>query len=119
MAFAVLLAVVACGIAFMACRGGRDPGDGRNYRDLISKPVKELVDSGRALMFAGKNDSAYILYLAAINLYSDKMSEEEKKLCELACNNAGHISSCYFHNYPQAYSHPVSYTHLTLPTIGG
>lgn len=81
MAFAVLLAVVACGIAFMACRGGRDPGDGRNYRDLISKPVKELVDSGRALMFAGKNDSAYILYLAAINLYSDKMSEEEKKLC--------------------------------------
>lgn len=105
MAFAVLLVVVACGIAFMACRGGRDPGDGRNYRDLISKPVKELVDSGRALMFAGKNDSAYILYLAAINLYSDKMSEEEKKLCELACNNAGHISSCYFHNYPQAYSH--------------
>ena len=61
MAFAVLLAVVACGIAFMACRGGRDPGDGRNYRDLISKPVKELVDSGRALMFAGKNDSAYYI----------------------------------------------------------
>ncbi len=27
-----------------------------------------MVDSGRALMFAGKNDSAYILYLAAINL---------------------------------------------------
>lgn len=102
-AFAALLALVACGVSFMACRGGHHEEE--NYRDLISRPVKELVDSGRALMFAGNNDSAYILYLAAINLYSDRMSDEDKKLCELACNNAGHISSTYFHNYPQAYSH--------------
>ena len=65
----------------------------RNYRDLISKPVKELVDSGRALMFAGKNDSAYILYLAAINLLFRQNVGRGKELCELACNNAGHISS--------------------------
>lgn len=84
---------------------GEDSADKANYGNLISRPVRELVDSGGSLMRHGKTDSAYVMYSAAMNLYSRKLPLEERRMCEMAYNNAGHISTIHQHNYSQAYSY--------------
>ena len=83
---------------------GEDSADKANYGNLISRPVRELVDSRGSLMRHGKTDSAYVMYSAAMNLYSRKLPLEERRMCEMAYNNAGHISTIHQHNYSQAYS---------------
>lgn len=72
------------------------------YERLLSRPLKGLMDKGNSYYDADRLDSAYLMYAAVASRYTPSMSDEDKKMCERACNNAAYISHIYYNDYPQA-----------------
>lgn len=96
-----MIAIVSV-YAFMSCETKSNFKGRDEYKRLLASPIKGLMDQGNAYFDAGKQDSAYLMYAAVSSRYSPSMPEEEKSICEMACNNAAYISHVYYHDYPQA-----------------
>lgn len=99
----VVATVAVCCSVFISCEfENSDFAGNKEYEHLLSRPLKTLVEKGSAYYDAGHLDSAYVVYTAVSSRYTSSMSDEDKKLCERACNNAAYISHLLYNDYPQA-----------------
>lgn len=72
------------------------------YKELLSVPMQNLMNQGKAYSNAGRIDSAYTMYATVAGRYNPSLAKNDKGLCQMACNNAAYIAHFYYNDYPLA-----------------
>lgn len=94
---AIVLAAVLSAVLF-ASNSRYD----RIHDSLKGLGLYELNEKGKEYLARSEADSALVCFLSMTALYSDKMSDHDKRLCSNGYNNAGYVYSFMLGDAPSA-----------------
>lgn len=99
----LLLVGVLLLIAVLVGMGSATDYD-RIFKEWNGATVWELKQKGNKYLQEERMDSALAFYTMAGNKYRDDLSDDDKKVCASAYNNAGYVYFYYRHDYSSSYT---------------
>lgn len=102
--YRILIILVPLLVAGIIAAIGAGPKEvKRFYEHNHEASLPELKKMGNEYTMRGEADSAMACYSIIMNAYSPSMSDEEKKICASAFNNAGYLYFMKMQDFTQAY----------------
>lgn len=101
--YRILILIIPLLVGMIAAIGAGPKEVKRFYEFNRKQPLSDLKRMGDDYVLRGETDSAMACFSIIINAYSPSLTDEEKKSCASAFNNAGYIYFMNLHDYTQAY----------------
>ena len=98
----ILVALAVCAVVVMVCLSGvnrHDTDYDRIFRDQSGRDMKTVFDEGNRLLSEDKPEEAMAHYNIVYSRFFPEMTNEDRKLCARAFNNAGYIAFFKYSDY--------------------